>query len=951
MANVQATWMWDRRLLLWARHGDLDEALDRDVPEWVGVGLPVEGALADPDRPGRRRKLPARALAVGDLLPLLPALANDEGLSDSLRVWAMASSLALEWADRQMVVPRVELGEARWGVQLQRQVDQRRFSALSDALPLAARLSPTHDTGPARLRPAVEVVRSFIDAIVDDLYRQEGWPGPARGWSLQLADALKNRESAAFAPRDARSQGIPQRLAAWVAGAEQGGGVRLGMTLALPGQHTNGRSDRFHLSFFVQGMSDTSARVPAHVAWRSAEHLQLGEQRVRHPAYALLRRLARASRVFPPLERGLRGPAPRTIAMSPQETWAFLSQGVEPLRDAGFEVDLPEAFGSSGARRLRARMRIEGGADEGEQVDLSQMLAFRWEVTLGDRVLTGEEFDELAASREPIVRFRGEWVVLDPTELARLPSGLGESGQLDAATALRAVLTGQHEGIPVVADDRLKLVIEALKRPPARPPPAALHATLRPYQAHGFAWLGCLGDLGLGACLADDMGLGKTIQLIAHLAQRHVERRAAHPSLVVCPTSLLGNWTREIKRFAPGLTVARHHGLHRDLDRARQADVVLTTYGLLARDGDVLTSLGWEVVALDEAQAIKNPDSRRAKAAYQLPARHKVALSGTPVENRLEELWSILHFLIPGLLGSRASFRRNIAVPVERFGDEDVAHRLKLGVSPFLLRRVKTDPNIRGDLPDKIERREYCALAPEQAELYAAVAEEHLARVQEAAASERRGQILAMLTALKQVCNHPSHYLQDDGPLEGRSGKLERVSEVLETTLDAGERAIVFTQYRQMGTRLVRYLEETFDIEVPFLHGGVSPEHRDAMVHAFQEREDGPPILLVSLRAGGTGLNLTRATHVVHYDRWWNPAVEDQATDRAYRIGQQANVLVHKLISQGTLEERIDQMLEDKRALAESVVGSGERLVTELDDAALRALVALGDDAVQEGAA
>ncbi|HMV70410.1 MAG TPA: DEAD/DEAH box helicase, partial [Myxococcota bacterium] len=475
------------------------------------------------------------------------------------------------------------------------------------------------------------------------------------------------------------------------------------------------------------------------------------------------------------------------------------------------------------------------------------------------------------------------------------------------------------------------------------------------YQARGYAWLACLGDLGLGACLADDMGLGKTLQVIAHLVDRKTTQRPGDPpSLVVCPTSLLGNWVREIARFAPGLTVVRHHGGQRDLARARQHDVVLTTYGLLARDQDDLAGAPWDVVVLDEAQAIKNPEAQRARSAFELRARHRIALTGTPVENRLEELWSIFHYLVPGLLGTRGHFRRHVAVPIERFGDDEAAQRLRLGTSPFLLRRLKTDPNVAPDLPDKVERHAWCALSSEQAALYRAVVEEHMERVRDAASAERRGQVLAMLTALKQVCNHPAHYLKDGQADERRSGKLQRAGELLDQAMERGERVLVFTQYREMGLLLQRWLGDWLrdrhqvQVQIPFLHGGVAAHDRDAMVEAFQEHPDAAPVLLVSLRAGGVGLNLTRATTVVHYDRWWNPAVEDQATDRAYRIGQQRNVQVFKLVVQGTLEERIDAMLRDKRLLADAAVATGEHLVTELDDDALRALVALGDDAVLE---
>jgi len=440
------------------------------------------------------------------------------------------------------------------------------------------------------------------------------------------------------------------------------------------------------------------------------------------------------------------------------------------------------------------------------------------------------------------------------------------------------------------------------------------------------------------------MGLGKTIQVIAYFLQRQTVKRG--PKLVVCPTSVLGNWSREISRFAPDISQIRYHGLKRQSKNFQDADVILTTYGLLVRDWQLLAEVDWDVLVLDEAQNIKNPDAQRAKAARTLVARHRIALSGTPIENRLEELWSLMEFLIPGLFGTRGAFRRNIAVPIERFGDQHVARRLKRGISPFLLRRVKTDPSVIDDLPEKIERREYTPLTDEQAQIYQRIVEDSFDRIKQSEDIERRGHVLAMLTALKQVCNHPDHYLDGNGPLRGRSGKLKRGEHILDHVMSRDERALVFTQYRAMGARLQKHFQQRYHKKLPFLHGGTPANHREEMVRNFQEEPDAPPILFVSLRAGGTGLNLTRATHVIHYDRWWNPAVEDQATDRAYRIGQERNVSVYKMICQGTLEERIDELLEQKRALAEQVVGSGERWVTELDDEALRNLVSLGDDVV-----
>jgi SNF2 family DNA or RNA helicase len=820
-------------------------------------------------------------------------------------------------------------------------VDRQRLEEVIEALPVAARLMPTRPRGSVRLQSSSVVVRSFINAIVDSLYRGGGYPGSARGWALEVADALRG-DVPSFSPRDARCHGVPAKIAAW-AGADGSVGLHLGVDLALPSDG----NDRFPVTFWMYAPDHPSVRVDIAEVWAAGESIRIEDRTYRHPAYSVIQGFARAKRICSLFGRALTGSAPKNLLWSAREAWQFLCDGVQPLRDAGFDVELPEAFSSEGSRRIRARMRIE--ADPlAEDVRLDDMLSYRWEVTLGEFILTGSDFAEITALGDPIVKFRGEWVLLDPKELQKLPKGLPQEGTLDAAAALRAVLTGRHDGVPVVADDRLGMVIEALRQPPDVEVPEGLNASLRPYQEKGLSWLACLGSLGLGACLADDMGLGKTIQVIAHMLRRHASGKPRHPSLVVCPTSVLGNWTHEIARFGPSLTVARHHGLHRDLERSRRADVVLTTYGLLARDADVLSGVPWDVVALDEAQAIKNPDSQRARAAVRLQARHRIAMSGTPVENRLDELWSLMRFLVPGLLGLRGHFRRNVAIPVERFGDQDVAKRLRLGVSPFLLRRLKSDPTIISDLPDKIEQLEYCSLTSEQAKLYRRTVEDFMERIAEAESMERRGTVLAMLTALKQICNHPDQYLKENGVLAGRSGKLDRAREILDSVVEAGERVIVFTQYREMGNRLIQYLDDVMGVTIPFLHGGVSTDKRDEMVRRFQEDDEAPFVLLVSLRAGGTGLNLTRASHVIHYDRWWNPAVEDQATDRAYRIGQKNNVMVHKFVCQGTLEEKIDKLLQEKRALAESVVGGGERLVTELDDAALRALVALGDDAVLE---
>jgi superfamily II DNA or RNA helicase len=936
MHALQATWLPDHRLFFWSVEGTVEEVMKDELPAIAGDAIPETRTIAEfADRP-RRRKTRGLGTAIESALPTLTALPADADVSPSVAAWAIAAKLAVDLAARQRVVPTVTDGRARWRALLSRAEDHARFEALADAMPGVTRAVPTEPRGAIRLPSRRAALRTFLDEIVDTLYRSGAHPGPGRGWALEYAQALRNGDPA-FSPRDARYQGVPDALATWSAGAESAG-LRVGFRLALPTKP----NQPFKCTLLAHPSEDSSVTVPVGKAWKAGEHIRVGGRIYGHAAHTVMRDLARASRVFEPLREAIAGRAiPSDLRWDAQTTWEFLDKGAEALRDAGFSITIPDALDRAGKRRIRARMCVD--TPENDRFDLTQVLSFRWEVTLGDRVVTGAEFAELIAVGKPLVLFRGEWVVLDPAELARLPDGLPQAGNLPTSEALRAVLVGHHNGVPVVAGDRLELLLRALRNPPEEPIPAGLQATLRPYQARGLSWLATMGRLGLGCCLADDMGLGKTVQLIAHLVAR--KRPGAH-TLVVCPTSVLGNWERELARFAPGLTVQRYHGNDRVPSNLTRCDVTLTTYGVLVRDAALLRDVQWDVLALDEAQAIKNPSSRRARAARALNAHHRVALSGTPVENRLDELWSLMEFMMPGLLGPRQRFRREIAVPIERFGDQDLAEQLKLGVSPFLLRRLKTDPTIIDDLPEKIERRDWSSLTREQADLYQAVVDDHMARIAEAGDIERRGLVLAMLTRLKQVCNHPAQYLDEEGPMQGRSGKLERCVELVDALLESDERALIFTQYRAMGSRLAAHLQEQFGVPVAFYHGGTPARARDEIVRSFQEDDDGPPLLVVSLRAGGTGLNLTAASHVIHYDRWWNPAVEDQATDRAYRIGQRRNVQVHKMITQGTLEERIDQIVENKRALAESVVGSGEGWVTELDDDALRRLVSLGQDAV-----
>ena len=564
----------------------------------------------------------------------------------------------------------------------------------------------------------------------------------------------------------------------------------------------------------------------------------------------------------------------------------------------------------------------------------------------------------------PIVNVRGRFIELEADQIeqvANLLDILGEGGTVSAARAVCLSLAGGKEGYEssiaaVDVDDKLRHLLDLVGKSTSyelQKPPEGFRGQLRPYQARGFSWLHFLTKHGLGACLADDMGLGKTVQLLAlalHYRETIPERKRK-PILVVCPASVVYNWQREAERFAPSLAVMVHHGADRAEGRklakeAKKHDLVITTYALASRDARALAGIEWSGLVLDEAQNIKNPATKQARNIRKLKAGYRVALTGTPVENRLTELWSIMDFLNPGYLGSLRGFKSNYAIPIERWGNARRAEVLRKVIRPFVLRRLKTDPAIIRDLPKKEEIKTYCNLTPEQATLYEAFVQDTLNRIDLAKDMERRGLILAMLTGLKQICNHPAHFLKDQSPLEGRSGKLTRLIEMLDEVISGGDSALVFTQFVEMGELLKRSLEKSLDREVLFLHGGVPAQKRAEMVDRFQSPDNGPTVFVLSLRAGGTGLNLTSASRVFHYDRWWNPAVENQATDRAFRIGQTQNVQVYKFICRGTLEERIDALIDEKKALAETVIGSGEEWVTELSTDELRRLIALDPEAV-----
>jgi hypothetical protein len=874
--------------------------------------LPVGGGM-------RRRRVRGRLLPLASALPALLAPAAG-GASASVAAWSAAAATGVGLVARGRLLPAASPdGYGAWRVGPLDAADLDWLRRIAAAMPPQGHALPVDARRPLRLRSPEGLVRELWDAIADTLVRT-----PA---------AVHATGARAFAAAEPVAVG---ELAGWLAETDRGldAGAQVQLRIELPVKE----EEPFAAVVQVRSVADPSLVVDAAELWSApaAVLARLGER----AETDLLLALRRGARAWLPLAPLLRSAAPTEVSLDEEQVAGLLETGAEALGGAGIEVLWPAELLGEGLD-VRATVATPTPAGAAAPVfRLEALLSFDWQVTVGGEALTAEEVAALAEAKRPLVRLRGRWVRVNRELLERLRRRRGP--RITAAEALTAALTGSlvvdGERVEFHAAGALVDLVDRLAGAgrAAVEPPEGLRATLRPYQGRGLSWLAQMSELGLGGCLADDMGLGKTVQVIA----LHLHRRTLRvgPTLVACPTSLLGNWERELARFAPDVPVRRYHGGDRHLEELAADEVVLVTYGVVRHDRAVLAEVGWGLVVADEVQHAKNPLSRTARELRAIPAPARVALTGTPVENRLTELWSILDWTTPGLLGPLERFRRSVAVPVERYRDADATERLARVVRPFLLRRRKSDPRIAPELPAKTETDRVVPLTAEQATLYEAVVRETLAKIAASEGIERRGLVLVLLTALKQICNHPAQYLHEPGPLPGRSGKLTALDELLDVILAEGEAALVFSQYVEMCGLIRAHLADR-GVPTLFLHGRVPARRREEMVARFQD--SAAPVFLLSLKAGGVGLNLTRATHVLHYDRWWNPAVEDQATDRAYRIGQDRPVQVHRLVTEGTLEDRIAALLASKRGLAEAVVGAGEAWITELSDAELAELVSL----------
>ena len=942
---------------------------------------------------------PAAALQGLINLPSLAAASAGLALGDDARFWQAVAGLAMESLVAGKVLPVLsDAGQgqyhARWSVLLDGPNDASRLARLEAAMPPLCRAMTVPGAIPEPPPPAPRyLLDAFLNTACDGLMRMWG----SRDAPIIGRDEKEpgQRWMAALFSYNPIVEGSPAQLHAFAAGhrawmrnlhAAGDHVFRIAFHLEAPKSPDGDpdmpqppvpaisrKKDDWSLSYFLQARDDPSLLVPAELVWQSRGSVlnQLG-RRFERPQEKMLAALGYASRLFPPLVSSLKENTPTALPMDSHEAYAFLREAAPLLQDAGFGLLVPPWWNQKGSR-LGVRLRLsptKKGASESalSRMKLSNLVDYQWELSVGDTSLTKEEFEALVDLKSPLVQIRGQWVQLDAEQVEAAIKFWeshdlrGEVGLIEAVR-MNQSLEGGFAGLPV--DDVqaegwlaewLVAFNQATSDNPTHtlmelPQPGGLNGELRPYQRYGFSWLDFFQRWKLGAVLADDMGLGKTIQTLAMLLyQKETNGSLPAPSLLVAPTSVVTNWEREVRRFTPDLTTLVHQGPNRlrgaELIKAAQGvDLVLTSYALMRQDIDTLQELRWYGVILDEAQNIKNPAARQTQSARKIHGDFRLALTGTPVENRLSELWSIMNFLNPGYLGARQSFRSEFAVPIERYHDAEATLRLKNLVGPFILRRVKSDPRVIQDLPEKLEMRDYCQLTEEQATLYEAVVQNTMAAVDASDGIQRKGLVLSMLTQLKQICNHPAQYLhqgvQESTEMAGRSGKLERLAEMLEEILEVGDRVLVFTQFAEMGKMLSAYLSTALSCSTLFLHGETPAIQRDQMVRRFQEDEHAPSVFVLSLKAGGTGLNLTRANHVFHFDRWWNPAVENQATDRAFRIGQTRNVQVHKFVTIGTMEEMIDEMIESKRDLAQMVIGSGEQWLTELSTDDLRSLVQL----------
>ena len=913
-----------------------------------------------------------------ELMAFISTCGQPQDLGDDTKVgadatyWAQALRFALGLTARQSFAPTIEhihqRAYARWQPIIQG-MDRTTFSHLAAAMPASARALFDRDTIEGTYLAPRTALRFAVQQLMDQTVRtaynsphfgqqpKYGADRPAKQHQ-NLIHALTKQGSSLLMGSQSSIQDITDDIEDWriPLHTRRHSPARFCLRLEPPDQDSEDQST-WALRYLFQALHDPTLLIDASNIWDGHDLDLITEPGFDFQQF-VMSELDAAANIFKPLEQSLHEEKPTHTLMDTSQAHAFMAEYAAPLVDSGVRVLLPELWDCDTQQvRISATARALRNLHNGAAAGMAALIEFDWRVAVGDQTITPDDMERLANAKVPLIRMGKRWLDLTSEQIqtaVRRWQSRPKSG-LTARNLLPALLApdDNFSDLDIQPTGWLKSLAQQLNNHDTiqpSPKPAALNGTLRPYQLRGYSWLKWLTGWGLGACLADDMGLGKTIQTLALML---ADTEAGHngPYLVVCPASLLGNWEHEAAMFAPSLGVHIHHDHKRaqsaaELTSRRQhAKLVITTYGTMRQDDNLLADIHWRILALDEAQNIKNPDARQAQSARKLTADCRIALTGTPVENHVGDLWGIMDFLNPGLLGSRDTFRKQYLIPIRNYDDQHAAQRLHQLTAPFFLRRLKSDPEIAPDLPEKFENRVHCTLTKEQASLYAAVLKELDERLDSAVGIQRQGLIFRTTTRLKQVCNHPAQLVRDkQADIPGRSGKLTRLVELTHEALQNGHKAIVFTQYVQMGHILTRELERTTDTEVPFLHGSVPPKTRNLMVDQFQT-DDQTRLMVVSLRAGGNGLNLTAASHVFHYDRWWNPAVENQASDRAFRIGQTRDVQVHKFVCIGTLEEKIDQIIEQKKDLAGRLITPGDDWLANLSNSELRDVLTLSANA------
>lgn len=753
-------------------------------------------------------------------------------------------------------------------------------------------------------------------------------------------------------------------------GAQTSAAFHLGFQLESP--QSQKVDDDWQIKFLVSLKKDPSLKLELVDYWQMTPTAKNAMQKQfgRDFEKDLLLNLGYAARMYPKIWTGLETDRPVGFLLTITEAFAFLKESAWVLEDAGYKVMVPAWWTPAGRQRAKIRLRASASKRAASSAgkgyfNLQTIVQYEYKLAIGGQAVSAQEWQQLVNAKTPLVKFRGQWMELDQNQMQQMLDFWATHSEEQPEMTLLELWKKTAEGTEeweLELDSSLGEMMAGLHDPSKLEPianPTQLQGTLREYQKRGVSWIQYLEQLGLNGCLADDMGLGKSLQVIARLVTERDPRDTKDtgdrilPTLLIAPTSVVGNWQKEIEKFAPHLQSMIHHGSSRIQDEKEfkeavlKQDIAITSFTLARKDAKLLQAVSWQRIVLDEAQNIKNPKAAQTQAILKLSARHRLALTGTPVENRLLDLWSIFNFLNPGYLGKEAQFRKSFELPIQKENNKIKAGVLKKLVEPFILRRVKTDKQIIKDLPDKVEHKQYCNLTREQASLYEAVVKDVEEQLQEVEGIQRQGLILSTLMKLKQICNHPRQFLQDGSEFSPeRSHKFARLGEMAEEAIAEGESLLIFTQFTEIGEALQKYLKLTMRYNTYYLHGGTSRTKREQMIRDFQDPETDPTAFILSLKAGGVGITLTKANHVFHFDRWWNPAVEDQATDRAFRIGQEKNVFVHKFVTLGTLEERIDQMIEDKKKVASAIVGADESWLTELDNESFKQLIALNRQAI-----